>query len=372
MLHSKRTTNERGGCRRDCHDLVFAFLKAGSPAGSDERQSNEDWTIVRPKRHGTRKKKRVTTNTQEEQKRGRRREARRAWRRSEGKKIKKAIKVKKREEKQKKKWDKWRLKREARKTMKSDSEQKREKQSKEERRKRRAEAKARRKSEAKAKRKIEARERRKEEAEEREKMKESRRKERKEKREREKAEAEEMARIEREASVRMTESGVAVKESVCDEELSADVHEGPQRIVVGTWNVGTMTGKSVEVAEALAEEAVDVCCLQETRWKGQGARVLGKRGQGYKFFWQGSGRAEGGVGVMLKAEWADRVVSVDRLGERLIVLRMVVGGEELCVVSAYAPRLDGPRGRRKSSGPLLKAFWLEWGEGESFWCWLGT
>ena len=213
--------------------------------------------------------------------------------------------------------------------MNSDSEQKREKQSKEERRKRRAEAKARRKSEAKAKRKIEARERRKEEAEE-------------------------MARIEREASVRMTESGVAVKESLCDEELSADVHEGPQRIVVGTWNVGTMTGKSVEVAEALAEEAVDVCCLQETRWKGQGARVLGKHGQGYKFFWQGSGRAEGGVGVMLKAEWADRVVSVDRLGERLIVLRMVVGGEVLCVVSAYAPQTGRAQGEKEEFWSALE------------------
>ena len=30
---------------------------------------------------------------------------------------------------------------------------------------------------------------------------------------------------------------------------------------------------------------IDVCCLQEAIWRGQGARVLGMRGRRYKQWW---------------------------------------------------------------------------------------
>ena len=53
---------------------------------------------------------------------------------------------------------------------------------------------------------------------------------------------------------------------------------------VATWNVGSMTGRSGEVARELGERNVDAACLQETRWKGAGTRMIGN---GYKFFWSG-------------------------------------------------------------------------------------
>ena len=64
---------------------------------------------------------------------------------------------------------------------------------------------------------------------------------------------------------------------------------------VGTVNVGTMHGRSAEVAEMLKQRKLDFCCLQETRWKGGSAKQIGS----YKFFWVGSKGGDSGVGVMV-------------------------------------------------------------------------
>ena len=40
--------------------------------------------------------------------------------------------------------------------------------------------------------------------------------------------------------------------------------------------MGSVCGRSMEVVEELHRRRVDVCCVQETRWKGSSARfVLG-------------------------------------------------------------------------------------------------
>jgi len=39
---------------------------------------------------------------------------------------------------------------------------------------------------------------------------------------------------------------------------------------VGTWNIDSLTGRSGELVEALAERRMDVACVQETRWRGSG------------------------------------------------------------------------------------------------------
>jgi len=56
-----------------------------------------------------------------------------------------------------------------------------------------------------------------------------------------------------------------------------------------TWNSGTMSGKSVEVEETLHRRKIDVCCVQETRWTGSGAGMMGKGMSRYKFLFQEDG-----------------------------------------------------------------------------------
>src|SRR5271169_1379209 len=57
-----------------------------------------------------------------------------------------------------------------------------------------------------------------------------------------------------------------------------------RKLRIGTVNVGTMVGRSEEIADMAGRRNLDVCCLQETRWKGGSARGMGKEGVRFKFF----------------------------------------------------------------------------------------
>ncbi|ESN93951.1 hypothetical protein HELRODRAFT_180360 [Helobdella robusta] len=60
----------------------------------------------------------------------------------------------------------------------------------------------------------------------------------------------------------------------------------------------TLTGRSLEVVEELQRRMVDVAALQEIRWKGEGTRFVGAKGERYKLWWKGDD-GTGGVGVMV-------------------------------------------------------------------------
>ena len=51
----------------------------------------------------------------------------------------------------------------------------------------------------------------------------------------------------------------------------------------------------IEVCEELRKRMIDARCLQEVRWGGQGARMLGMKGRIYKLWLSGKGDRVGGV-----------------------------------------------------------------------------
>jgi hypothetical protein len=104
---------------------------------------------------------------------------------------------------------------------------------------------------------------------------------------------------------------------------------------IGTVNVGTMKGRSAEIAAMLKDRRLDFCCLQETRWRGGSAREIA----GYKFFWIGCDEGVAGVGVMMAKKWVDSVIEVKRVNERILVIRVRVGKSILNLVSIYAPQV---------------------------------
>ena len=67
-------------------------------------------------------------------------------------------------------------------------------------------------------------------------------------------------------------------------------------------NLGSLSGNGEEVCEELRKRMIDVCCLLEVRWRGQGARMLSMKGRRYKLWWCGKGDGIGCVGVMVKEE----------------------------------------------------------------------
>eukprot|EP00794_Sanderia_malayensis_P005764 gene5764-6467_t len=110
--------------------------------------------------------------------------------------------------------------------------------------------------------------------------------------------------------------------------------ETKRKVVIGTLNVGAMTGRRREVVDQMQRKAMDILCVQETRWKGEKAREMG---DGYKLYYVGGDGKKNGVGVLLSPEMEDNVLEVKREPDRLIWMRMNVGKIELNIVSAYAP-----------------------------------
>ena len=111
------------------------------------------------------------------------------------------------------------------------------------------------------------------------------------------------------------------------------------KLRVATLNIGTMTDKGREVgyvAEFIEQRGVDILYVQETRWKGERARCIGK---GYKMWYCGSGNKKNGVEIILKKEHVDRVVELWRVTDRIMCLKMELDNTMLNVISAYAPQV---------------------------------
>jgi exonuclease III len=105
-----------------------------------------------------------------------------------------------------------------------------------------------------------------------------------------------------------------------------------------SWNVGSLTGRSLEVAEKLAKHKIDVACLQETRWKGGSTRFVGAKGSRYKLYWKGED-GYGGLGIAVKEAFPDKVIEVKRCSDIVLVLVMIVGTTAIRLISAYAPQV---------------------------------
>ena len=69
----------------------------------------------------------------------------------------------------------------------------------------------------------------------------------------------------------------------------------------------------------MRKRMIDVC-LQEVRWRGQGARMLWMKGRRYKLWWSGKGDRVGGVGLMANEELYEKVVEVRSVSNRVMTL----------------------------------------------------
>ena len=65
----------------------------------------------------------------------------------------------------------------------------------------------------------------------------------------------------------------------------------------------------MDVCEQLRRR-MNMCCLQEVRWRGQGTRFMRVKGRRYKFWWSGNNEGTGGVRIMLKEELCEKVSEV--------------------------------------------------------------
>ena len=96
-----------------------------------------------------------------------------------------------------------------------------------------------------------------------------------------------------------------------------------------------MTGKGHEVVDMMKRRQIDILCIQETRWKGSKAKLLG---DGYKLLYHGNESKRNGVGIVLGPRYAGSVLGLKRISDRLMSLKLDTDGTLLNIVSAYGPQ----------------------------------
>ena len=102
-------------------------------------------------------------------------------------------------------------------------------------------------------------------------------------------------------------------------------------IRVATWDFGSLNKRNAEVVETLSMRQVDICGVQEHMFTGslepKQVRTLTNKDWKFKFFFCAR------TGIMLSENWADKVIEVQRISDRIILLKLIT------FLSAYAPQV---------------------------------
>ncbi|KAK3556426.1 hypothetical protein QTP70_008340 [Hemibagrus guttatus] len=99
------------------------------------------------------------------------------------------------------------------------------------------------------------------------------------------------------------------------------------QLCLGTINIGTMTGRSRELADTLKARQIDIACVQETKWKGAKARDIG---EGFKLFYIGT-QPQNGVGIVTNCLMDEKDEFWESFDGHLCIInqdeRLVIGGD---------------------------------------------
>jgi len=108
---------------------------------------------------------------------------------------------------------------------------------------------------------------------------------------------------------------------------------GVEGIRFASWNIGTLTSKSIEIVKILRRHRANIACIQETKWVGANAREI----DGYKLWYSAHSRSTNRVGTLVGRDLVDGVVEVRRSSDRIMSIKLVVGVKMLNVVCVYTP-----------------------------------
>ena len=95
---------------------------------------------------------------------------------------------------------------------------------------------------------------------------------------------------------------------------------GFRKVRLASWNIGSLTGKSIELVKLLHRRMIDIACVQETKWVGAKAREVDE----YKLWYSGSIKARNGVGILVEKELVDFVIEVRHKSNRIMAIKVVV------------------------------------------------
>ena len=100
--------------------------------------------------------------------------------------------------------------------------------------------------------------------------------------------------------------------------------------------VCVFTGKIQSTKFVLSRRKVDLCCVQNTRYRGGHCCIMKCKDSRYKLLWSGNSKATAGVGVFVEEKWIEKVFGVKLVSNRIILVKIIDGQRMLCILSVYA------------------------------------
>ena len=109
------------------------------------------------------------------------------------------------------------------------------------------------------------------------------------------------------------------------------------QLLLGNWNILTLTGKELELVEEAKRYHLDIIGISSTKRSSSGTVDLDG---GWKLFYSGadaSMSAQAGVGILTNPRLSDCVSNWIPLGSRVSTLKLKVLDRSLCLLQVYAP-----------------------------------
>ena len=109
------------------------------------------------------------------------------------------------------------------------------------------------------------------------------------------------------------------------------------KLRLATLNIGSLTGKGMELVDTLIRRRVNIACLQETKWIGSKAKEL--ENAGYKIYYTGLDRRRNDVSIVVDKNLKNDVVTGSRKEDIIILVKLVLGGNIINIIGIYAPQI---------------------------------
>ncbi len=85
--------------------------------------------------------------------------------------------------------------------------------------------------------------------------------------------------------------------------------------------------------DRLERRRVNITCIQKTKWVGEKSKEVGNLG--YKLWFIEKERNKNRVGMIINKTLKDAIIVMKRVGDRIILVKLVLEEETIYVVSAY-------------------------------------
>lgn len=128
------------------------------------------------------------------------------------------------------------------------------------------------------------------------------------------------------------------REELCGEERRERARRKGSCIRVATWNVRTMNerGKLENLKQEMRRNKIDVLGVSEVRWKDSGDLDSDE----YRIIYSGGAERQRGVAIIVEKELSKRITVIEKISDRLIMVKLEAEPVPLVILQVYMPTSD--------------------------------